>query len=70
MRGLRHSQSIGDYVLAHAYMREDHVLDAVLPPEIPVPPIAEVQVALQRAAAKVTGEEGEALKNACARALW
>ncbi|MFN4184424.1 MAG: AMP nucleosidase [Hyphomonas sp.] len=60
--GLRHSQSIGDYVLAHAYMREDHVLDAVLPPEIPVPPIAEVQVALQRAAAKVTGEEGEALK--------
>lgn len=60
--GLRHSQSIGDYVLAHAYMREDHVLDAVLPPEIPVPPIAEVQVALQQAAAKVTGEKGEALK--------
>ncbi len=60
--GLRHSQAIGDYVLAHAYMREDHVLDAVLPPEIPVPPIAEVQVALQRAAAKITGEQGEALK--------
>ena len=32
--GLRHSQAIGDYVLAHAYLREDHVLDAVLPPEI------------------------------------
>ncbi len=60
--GLRHSQSIGDYVLAHAYLREDHVLDTVLPPEIPVPPIAEVQVALQQAAAKVTGEKGEALK--------
>ncbi len=60
--GLRHSQTIGDYVLAHAYLREDHVLDAVLPPEIPVPPIAEVQVALQKAAAKVTGETGEALK--------
>jgi AMP nucleosidase len=60
--GLRHSQSIGDYVLAHAYLREDHVLDAVLPPEIPVPPIAEVQVALQEAAARVTGESGEALK--------
>jgi AMP nucleosidase len=60
--GLRHSQTIGDYVLAHAYLREDHVLDAVLPPEIPVPPIAEVQVALQEAAAKVTGEKGEALK--------
>ncbi|MBK8200080.1 MAG: AMP nucleosidase [Acidobacteria bacterium] len=60
--GLRHSQTIGDYVLAHAYLREDHVLDQVLPPEIPVPPIAEVQVALQEAAAKVTGEKGEALK--------
>jgi len=60
--GLRHSQQIGDYVLAHAYLREDHVLDAVLPPEVPVPPIAEVQVALQDAAAEVTGETGEALK--------
>ncbi len=60
--GLRHSQTIGDYVLAHAYLREDHVLDAVLPPEIPVPPIAEVQVALAEAAAKITGERGDALK--------
>jgi len=60
--GLRHSQAIGDYVLAHAYLREDHVLDAVLPPEIPVPPIAEVQIALQDAAADVTGEKGAALK--------
>jgi AMP nucleosidase len=60
--GLRHSQAIGDYVLAHAYLREDHVLDSVLPPEIPVPPIAEVQVALAAAAAKITGEQGEALK--------
>lgn len=60
--GLRHSQSIGDYVLAHAYLRDDHVLDAVLAPDIPVPPIAEVQVALQEAAAKVTGESGAALK--------
>jgi len=60
--GLRHSQSIGDYVLAHAYLRDDHVLDSVLPPDIPVPPIAEVQVALQDAAAQITGETGEALK--------
>ena len=60
--GLRHSQAIGDYVLAHAYLREDHVLDAVLPPEIPIPPIAEIQVALQDAAAEVTGEHGAALK--------
>ncbi|MEV9459956.1 WzyE family oligosaccharide polymerase, partial [Klebsiella quasipneumoniae] len=31
--GLRESQAIGDYVLAHAYLRDDHVLDAVLPPD-------------------------------------
>lgn len=60
--GLRHSQAIGDYVLAHAYLREDHVLDSVLPPEIPVPPIAEVQVALQESAAAITGESGAKLK--------
>ena len=60
--GLRHSQTIGDYVLAHAYLRDDHVLDEVLSPDIPIPPIAEVQVALQEAAADVTGESGEALK--------
>lgn len=60
--GLRHSQQIGDYVLAHAYLRDDHVLDGVLPPDIPVPPIAEVQIALQQAAADVTGEKGDALK--------
>ncbi len=60
--GLRGSQTIGDYVLAHAYLRDDHVLDGVLPPEIPIPPIAEVQVALGRAAEQVTGEAGELLK--------
>ena len=60
--GLRPSQAIGDYVLAHAYLRDDHVLDDVLPPEIPVPSIAEVQQALQEAAATVIGAHGEALK--------
>ncbi|MDX9998014.1 MAG: AMP nucleosidase [Phenylobacterium sp.] len=60
--GLRGSQTIGDYVLAHAYLRDDHVLDPVLPPEIPIPPIAEVQLALNRAAEIVTGENGDALK--------
>ena len=60
--GLRQSQTIGDYVLAHAYMRRDGILDRVLPPHIPIPALAEVQVALQEAAALVTGERGEALK--------
>lgn len=60
--GLRQSQRIGDYVLAHAYLRQDHILDSVLPPDIPIPALAEIQVALQQAAATVTGEKGEALK--------
>jgi AMP nucleosidase len=60
--GLRPTQHIGDYVLAHAYLRQDHVLDRMLPPDIPLPALAEVQVALQRAAADVTGERGDALK--------
>ncbi|MBB5715324.1 AMP nucleosidase [Sphingomonas aerophila] len=60
--GLRPSQRIGDYVLAHAYLRDDHVLDDVLPPEIPVPAIAEVQVAMARAAEIVSGQSGEELK--------
>ena len=53
--GLRNSQSLGDYVLAHGYMREDHVLDDDLPVWVPIPPLAEVQVALENAVAEVTG---------------
>ncbi len=60
--GLRPSQRIGDYVLAHAYLRDDHVLDDVLPPEIPIPAIAEVQLALAAAAETVSGENAETLK--------
>jgi AMP nucleosidase len=60
--GLRQSQRIGDYVLAHGYLRQDRILDDLVPPDIPIPALAEVQVALQEAAAKVTGERGEALK--------
>lgn len=60
--GLRPSQRIGDYVLAHAYLRDDHVLDPVLPPEIPLPAIAEVQRALAEASEMVSGEHGSDLK--------
>jgi AMP nucleosidase len=60
--GLRRSQLLGDYVLAHGYVRDDHVLDQDLPGWVPVPPIAEVQVALQEATAKVTGLRGHELK--------
>ncbi len=60
--GLRDTQRIGDYVLAHAYLRDDHVLDEVLPPEIPIPAIGEVQIALARAAEMVSGDAGANLK--------
>jgi AMP nucleosidase len=60
--GLRQSQTIGDYVLAHGYLRRDHILDDAVPPEIPIPALAEVQVAMQEAAAQVTGQRGDALK--------
>lgn len=60
--GLRQSQTIGDYVLAHGYLRRDRILDDLVPPEVPIPALAEVQVALQDAAAQVTGARGDALK--------
>ena len=60
--GLRQSQQIGDYVLAHAYLRQDRILDAAVPLDMPIPALAEVQVALQDAAAAVTGEAEDALK--------
>ncbi|KQV63875.1 AMP nucleosidase [Rhizobium sp. Root1220] len=60
--GLRNSQRLGDYVLAHAYMREDHVLDDDLPVWVPIPALAEVQVALEGAVAEITGYEGFELK--------
>ncbi len=60
--GLRNSQQLGDYVLAHAYMREDHVLDEELPLWVPIPALAEVQVALEQAVADVTQLQGYELK--------
>ncbi|PWR24040.1 AMP nucleosidase [Zavarzinia compransoris] len=60
--GLRQSQQIGDYVLAHAYLRQDRILDALVPVDVPIPALAEVQVALQDAAAIVTGEPEDVLK--------
>ena len=47
--GLRVSQNLGDYVLAHAYLRKDQVLDHDLPVWVPVPTLAEIQKALEKA---------------------
>ena len=60
--GLRSTQQLGDYVLAHGYVREDHVLDQDLPLWVPVPALAEIQMALQEAVADVTGLQGHELK--------
>ncbi|AGF46837.1 AMP nucleosidase [Candidatus Kinetoplastibacterium desouzaii TCC079E] len=61
--GLRDSQRLGDYVLAHGYVRDDHVLDIDLPIWVPVPALAEVQVALENAVEKVSGLSGWELKH-------
>ncbi len=60
--GLRNTQQLGDYVLAHGYVREDHVLDEELPLWVPIPALAEVQVALEQAVAEVTQLAGWELK--------
>ena len=61
--GLRNSQQLGDYVLAHGYVREDHVLDEELPLWVPIPALAEIQMALEQAVADVTQIQGAALKS-------
>lgn len=61
--GLRSTQALGDYVLAHGYVREDHVLDQDIPIWVPIPPLAEVQVALQKAVLIFSKEES--LKENC-----
>ncbi|MEL6960219.1 MAG: AMP nucleosidase [Pseudomonadota bacterium] len=60
--GLRNSQRLGDFVLAHGYLREDHVLDDDLPVWMPIPALAEIQIALETAVAQVTELEGFELK--------
>ncbi len=60
--GLRNTQALGDFVLAHAYLREDHVLDDDLPIWVPIPALAEIQIALEKAVAEVTQLEGYELK--------
>lgn len=61
--GLRNSQKLGDYVLAHAYLRLDGLLDDVVPTSVPIPALSEIQNALQDAIMKVTGTNKETLKN-------
>ncbi|PAT38462.1 AMP nucleosidase [Vandammella animalimorsus] len=60
--GLQSSQQLGDYVLAHGYIRDDHVLDEDLPIWVPIPALAEVQQALEQAVGQVCGVSGLQVK--------
>lgn len=60
--GLAPTQRIGDYVLAHTYVREDHVLDEKLPLNVPIPTLSEMEVAIKSAIQEVTGEKNYPLK--------
>lgn len=62
--GLRATQTLGDYVLADGYVREDNVLNNDLPQWVPVPPIAEIQQALQQAVLHIFGKREGELKSA------
>ena len=61
--GLKRSQSLGDYVLAHGYVREDGALDDDLPLWVPIPALAEIQISLHDAFSHVTGLYGTDVKN-------
>jgi AMP nucleosidase len=60
--GLRNSQRLGDYVLAHGYLREDNILDEEVPLSIPIPALSEIQLALEAAVSKVSGKKDFELK--------
>jgi len=60
--GLRNSQELGDYVLAHGYLREDNVLYKDLHPSIPIPALSEIQLSLEQAVKEISGNEGYDVK--------
>ncbi|WP_024303001.1 AMP nucleosidase [Pseudogulbenkiania sp. MAI-1] len=60
--GLRQTQQLGDYVLAHGYVRDDHVLDQDLPLWVPIPALAEIQLALASAVSDISQLQGPELK--------
>ena len=60
--GLDGRMRIGDMILANGYDRADGVLDDIVPLEKPIPPIAEIQMAVTAAFADVSGLDGDELR--------
>lgn len=60
--GLDGRMRIGDMILANGYDRSDGVLDDLVPLEKPIPPIAEVQMAVTAALRRVSGLDGDELR--------
>jgi AMP nucleosidase len=60
--GLRNSQELGDYVLAHGYLRSDNVLFHDLHPSIPLPALSEIQLALEESVQEITSNHGHDVK--------
>lgn len=60
--GLDGRMRIGDMILANGYDRSDGVLDDLVPMEKPIPPIAEVQMAVTDALRRVSGLSGDELR--------
>jgi nucleoside phosphorylase len=53
--GLRSTQDRGHFILANGYLRADRILDDYIRPDVPIPPITEVQHALIAAFNVFTG---------------
>lgn len=60
--GVANTQRIGDYVLAHTYVREDRILDDKLPLNVPIPALAEMEIAIKTAITEVTQKEPYEIK--------
>ncbi|WKD56637.1 AMP nucleosidase [Corynebacterium capitovis DSM 44611] len=60
--GLDGRMRIGDLILGNAYERHDHVLDEHINRDHPIPAVPEIQRTLEKAVAKIYGEDASLLR--------